>query len=108
MELSSKGIQPENCNNMNKTGFGISIRKYQWIIIRDCTRPFYLGSSNNWELVKVIECVSVRGKAIAPMFILPRLLHQEQWFINTALDDNCLLATSESGYANNELSFEWL
>ena len=42
------------------------------------------------------------------MLILPGLLHQERWFTNTAFYDNCLLATSESGYTNDKLSFKWL
>ena len=53
----------------------------------------YLASSNNHNLVMFIECVSASGKAIAPMVILPGLLHQECWFTHTTLEDNILLAT---------------
>ena len=82
--------------------------KDQWVIARNHTRPMYLASSNNCKLVTVIKCVSASSKAIALIVILSGLLHQKRWFTHTMLEDNILLATSESEYANNELSFEWL
>ena len=56
----------------------------------------------------MIECVSTGGKANTPKFILPGLFYQEQWFTHSTLDDNCLLATTESRYVTDKLSVKWL
>ena len=103
-----KGIQQNDCYNMDETGFRIGIGRDQWVITKDRTRPAYLPSSSNRELVTVIECVSAGGTVIAPMVILPGILIQERWFTATGMEDNYLIATSESGYSNDELSFEWI
>ena len=42
------------------------------------------------------------------MIILTSVLHLEQWYTSTGLEDNVLLAVSETGYSNNELSLGWL
>ena len=68
----------------------------------------FLVSSNICKLIMAIKCVSARSKAIALMIILPSCLDQKRWFTHTMLEANILLATSESGYVNDELSFKWL
>ena len=59
-----KGIQPEDCNNMDETGFQIGIGKDQWSITKDRDRPLYLPSANNRDLITAVECVSAVGNVI--------------------------------------------
>lgn len=42
------------------------------------------------------------------MIILSSVTHQQSWYADSDLDDDCLLAVSKTGYANDQLSFEWL
>ena len=103
-----KGIQAEDCYNMDKTGFQIGIGKDQWSITKDRDRPLYLLSANNWDLITAVECVSAAGNVISLMLILPDVLHQQAWFTNINIDDDYLLATSSTGYSNDVLNAEWI
>jgi len=58
-------------------------------------------------LVTVWETISGDGTALPPMMILPSILHQD-WYTKTDLEDDVLVAVSETGYANDELCLDWL
>ena len=103
-----KGIQDSDQYNFDETGFRIGIGKDQWIVTLDPSRQSYLASSSNRELVTSCEAVSGDGDSLPPMLILPGTLHLEDWYTKTDLDDDFLLAVSETGYSNDELSLEWL
>ena len=40
------------------------------------------------------------------MIIVPGAVHQERWFTTTDIDDDTLLAVSDTGYSNDMLSLE--
>ena len=42
------------------------------------------------------------------MLILSGVLHQEDWYTKTGLEDDVLVAVSDTGYSNDELGLEWL
>jgi len=42
------------------------------------------------------------------MLTLPGVIHQEGWYTKTGLKDDVLVAVSETGYSNDELSLDWL
>jgi hypothetical protein len=54
------------------------------------------------------ETISGDGTILPLILILPGILHQEDWYTKTDLDDDALVAVSETGYVNDELSLEWL
>ena len=103
-----KSIVPEDCYNMDETGFRIGIGKDQWAITKDLKRPMYLLSASNRDLITAVECINAAGNVIAPKLILPGVLHQQAWFKNTNLDDDYLLATSSTGYTNDVLNADWI
>ena len=103
-----RGIQAEDCYNMDETGFRIGIGKDRWSITKDRDKRLYLPSANNRDLITAVECVSAAGKVISPMFILPGVLHQQAWFTNIDIDDDYFLATSSTGYSNNILNAKWI
>lgn len=45
---------------------------------------------------------------LPPMLILPGSLHLEDWTTKTNLEDNVLMAVSETGYSNDVLGLKWL
>lgn len=56
----------------------------------------------------MVEAVSSGGQVIPPMVILSSKLIMERWVTCTELEDNCLLAVSDSGYSNDQLSLDWV
>ena len=94
--------------NFDETGFRIGVGRDQWIVTMDPNRQAYLGSSTNRELVTSCEAISGDGYVLPPMLILPGTLHLEDWTTKTNLDDNVLLAVSDTGYSNDQLALEWI
>ena len=94
--------------NFDETGFRIGVGRDQWIITRDPKRQSYLGTCTNRELVTVCETIGGDGSDLPPMIIVPGVIHQAAWYANTSVPDNYLIATSESGYTNDELTMKWL
>jgi len=78
------------------------------MISRDPNYQSYLSSSTNRELVTVCETISGDGTALLPMIIIPGVIHQEASYTTTGIPDNYLVATSETGYSNDELTIKWL
>ena len=60
------------------------------------------------QVVALCESISGDGEVLPPMIILPCVLHLEQWYTSTGLEDNVFVAVSETGYSNDELSLGWL
>ncbi len=102
------GFQPGDIYNMNETGFRIDIGKDQKIITKEAKRQSYLVSSSSRELVTVMECIAADRNVIPPMIILPGKLHMDSWFTNTKITDSYVFGVSDTGYSNNELSYDWL
>ena len=101
-------IQPADQYNFDETGFRIGIGRDQGIITCDPNRQGYLASSTNRELVSVCETISADGTILPPMIIFLEAIHQEAWYMATSIPDNYLIATSESGYNNDDLTIKWL
>lgn len=101
--LDEFGIPPRDIYNYDESGFMIGYARSQWILTKIINRQAYLACSQNHELVTVGETISGDGDGLPPLVILPRQLHLEGW-INNELDGDTLMAVSESGYANDEIS----
>lgn len=101
-------IQHGDQYNFDETGFRIGIGRDQWIITRDPNRQAYLASSTNRELVSVCETISADGVVLPPMLIVPGVIHQEPWYVATSIPDDYLIATSDTGYNNDDLTIKWL
>ena len=103
-----KAIQEDDKYNFVETGFRIGLGHDQWIVTLDPKRQSYLASTNNRQLVTVYETISSDSVALPRMLTLPGVLHQEDWYTRTNLEDDVLVTVSETGYAKDELSLEWL
>ncbi|EMD65857.1 hypothetical protein COCSADRAFT_86178, partial [Bipolaris sorokiniana ND90Pr] len=62
-------IQEEDLYNMDETGIQIGISKRQAIYTQH-RRNVLMPTSNNRELVSLIECISASGHSIAPMIVV--------------------------------------
>jgi len=54
----------------------------------------------------VCETISGDGTALSPMIIVPGVIHQEALYTTTCIPDNYLVATSETGCSNDELTIK--
>ena len=93
---------------MDKSGFQMGMGRNKKIITKTTHQQAYIRSISNQELVTVVEAISGGGKAIPPMVILQGKNHQEHWTGHTGIASNALLAVSDSGFSNNQISLEWI
>ncbi|USP77769.1 hypothetical protein yc1106_05043 [Curvularia clavata] len=104
--IQTHGIPPSDIWNFDETGFRIGIGKDQWVVTFEPRRRVYLPTPDNRISLTVTECVNAAGHAIPPMIIVEGDALLERYF--TDLPDNCLIAHSDSGYTNDQLSLEWV
>ena len=103
-----KGILLKDIYNFDETGFRVGVGRDQWIITLDPARQSYSPSTTSRELVTSCEVISGDGHVLPPMVILPGIMHMEDWTSNTGLEDDVLMAVSETGYSNDMLCLGWL
>ena len=57
----------------------------------------------------IIKSVLAAGNSIPPLVIMKGVIILKRWFTELPLElDNLLVSTSDSGYSNNTLFFQWL
>jgi hypothetical protein len=69
--------------------------------------PLYLQDPDNRESLTSIKYISVYRRVIPPLIILSGKVMSEKDFPQT-LPGNYMMAITDTGYANNEISIEWL
>ena len=104
--IQTHGIPPSDIWNFDETGFRIGVGKDQWVITFEPRRRVYLPTPDNRTSLTVTECVNAAGHAIPLMIIIEGDALLERYF--TDLPDNYLIAYSDSGYTNDQLSYEWV
>ncbi|KAJ4466261.1 DDE superfamily endonuclease-domain-containing protein [Lentinula aciculospora] len=68
-------------------------------------QKMYRVHSDKLELVTIVDCVCADGTApIKPCFVFPGKKMCNEW---AAVDEEILLATSENGWTDNEIGFQW-
>lgn len=66
------------------------------------------ASDINRDYVTSIETISGNGHVLPPMLVAQGSVHLEKWYTQTSLPDEYVVGLSNSGYANDTLSIEWL
>jgi hypothetical protein len=72
----------------------------------DTKRRAWSPSDTCRKHLTAVEAVNAIGQVIDPMLIAQGKVIQERWF--TELNDNTLLAVTESGYMDDETALKWL
>jgi len=106
--MADFGITRDDCWNMDETGFRIGVGGSQWIITMDYGRETQSPSITCRDYSTAIEAVSATGVVLPGFLILTGAVHLAKWYTQTTVPDDYLIAVSESGYTNDELSLEWL
>ena len=103
-----KGIAEEDVWNIDETGFRAGCGRAHLVITLDPDKPLLLTDPDNREYITSVESISGGGKTIPPMLILCGIYILEKWAEENDLDEDILLATSPTGYSNDELALQWL
>lgn len=90
---------------MGETGFRTGCNRAHWVITHDPEKLVLLTDSDNWEYITSVERISGGGKTIPPMLSLCVIQILEKW---AQENDDVLLATSPTGYSNDELALQSL
>jgi len=70
---------------------------------------YIIGVYGNQEQYTIIESVSAASNSIPPLVIMKGVIILKRWFAELPPElDNLLVGTSDSGYSNDTLFFQWL
>ena len=107
--IEEYGIQEEDIYNFDETGFAMGIAATARVITQagKMARP-KLVQPGNREWVTVVETICSAGWVLPPMIIFKGKTHRTDWFQNTNLPGDWVIATSSNGWTTDELGFEWL
>jgi hypothetical protein len=105
--VAKYGILPGDISNVDETGFRVGVGRRHKVIGKDQSKKVYMPDADNRQHVTVIECVQADGSIIPPMVIIPGKRHLERMFPE-GLQDDVLMAVSDTGYNNDDLSLAWL
>jgi DDE superfamily endonuclease len=100
------GVIKDDIWNFDETGFRIGVGRAQWIITASTSKRAYLATDGTRTLVTAVEAVSAGGAVIEEMLILPGKNHLERWYKD--LGDDVLVGVSDTGYTNDELSYQYI
>jgi hypothetical protein len=100
------GVAKEDIWNFDETGFRIGVGRTQWIITTSTSKRSYLATDGTRDLITSVEAVSAGGAVINEMLIIPAKRHLARWYDDLGAD--VLVGVSDSGYTNDELSYQWI
>ena len=92
---------------MNETGFRVGVGKTHWVITADTSKPLLLTDPDNCDYFTSCESINGVGDDIPPMIMVQGVNILEKGGVNS-LDEDILLATSSTGYSNDNLAVQWL
>ena len=92
----------------DETGFQIGTSKGSNVVSLRRQKDARLGIPSNREYATCVEAVSAAGGFIPAFIILSGRVHQSDWYRTPELSDNVVLGVSDTGYANDHLSLDWL
>ena len=92
---------------MDETGFCIGVGKDQLMVTRR-RKVRYFGLPTNRESATAIRGISAEGAYIPVFLILLGKVHMSNWYHVKELEGGTVIAVTDSGYSNTELSLQWL
>ena len=105
--ISTYGIIPEDIWSMDETGFRIGVGKDQLVVTRR-RRVRYFGLPTNRESATAIEGINAGGAYLPAFLILSGKVHMSNWYQIKELEGDTVIAVTDSGYSNTELSLQWI
>ena len=94
---------------MDEKGARIACPAGEEVVVPIGIKEMYVGVPENRLSVTIIECISVDGKAIPPLVIVPGILIMETWFqFREHMTGMELITVSLTEYINEGICIKWL
>ncbi len=103
------GILDDDVYNFDEVGFILGMIFAGMVVTTSDGRgKAQLAQPGNREWATVIQGVNALGWAIPPFIILAGKLHLANWYTESNLPADWVLATSDNGWTTNELGLAWI
>ena len=107
--IAKYGIHSDDIYNFDKTGFQMGMIASGMVVTGSEKREkpkSVQPESREW--ITVIQAISTKGWAIPPFIVAAGQYHLANWYGESNLPNDWVIATTQSGWTNNETGFEWL
>lgn len=105
-------IETCDCYNMDEKGVLMGLLKNIGVICKKTSTPTNLIHSGDRELASIIECIFAIGHALPPLIIFKGKWQMKAWHdaLPKGVNGKAIgqIATSESGWTNNAIGYEWI
>ncbi|RYC78589.1 hypothetical protein BFJ63_vAg18538 [Fusarium oxysporum f. sp. narcissi] len=107
--IAKYGIRSDDIWNFDETGFMMGVIMVGMAVTGSERqgRPKSVQPGNR-EWITAIAAINAEGQSIAPFIIGSGQYHLANWYRESNLPPDWVIATSQNGWTNNELGLEWL
>jgi hypothetical protein len=107
--IAKYSIRSEDIWNFDETGFMMGLLQSGMVVTGSERqgRPKSVQSGNR-EWITVIQAINAEGQSIPPFIIGAGQYHLANWYRESNLPADWVIATSQNGWTNNQLGLEWL
>jgi hypothetical protein len=107
--IAKYSIQPGDTWNFDETGFMMGLIQSGMVVTGSERqgRPKSVQPGNR-EWITAIPAINAEGQSIPPFIIGSGQYHLANWYRESNLPGDWVIATSQNGWTNNELGLEWL
>ena len=107
--IAKYGVENSDIYNFDETGFMMGMISTTMVV----TSPERLGKPRlaqpgNREWVSVIQGINSQGWAIPPFIIVAGQYHLTNWYEDSTLPCDWVIATTRNGWTTNEKGVEWI
>ncbi|KAJ3527259.1 hypothetical protein NM208_g10786 [Fusarium decemcellulare] len=107
--IAKYGIRSDDMYNFDETGFLMGMIASGMVVTGSERRgrPKSVQPGNR-EWITVIQAINAEGWAVQPFIIGAGQYHLANWYQDSNLPGDWAIATSQNGWTDNEIGFEWL
>jgi hypothetical protein len=107
--IAEYGIHDADIYNFDETGFAMGIISTTMVVTSSERRGRpRLSQPGNREWVSVIQGINCQGWAIPPFIIVAGKHHLTNWYEDSTLPPDWVIATTHNGWTTNEKGVEWI
>jgi hypothetical protein len=108
LALEATGVRHgKYIHNMDEKGARICMPTGEEVVVPIGIKEMYTRIPENYMSLTIIECISIDGKAIPPIVIVPRVMIIVSWF-HENMTGHEVITVSLSRYTNEGIYIVWL
>lgn len=106
--IAAYGIQEEDIYNFDETGFMLGMISTTPVTGSERSGKPITGYPGNREWVSVVQGINSQGWSIPPFIIVAGQNHLANWYEDSMLPSDWVIATTHKGWATNKKGVEWI